>query len=155
MSLLPAPGELPALLAMAFAAFLAATIVPAQSEAVFVGFLATRSADPVTLFLVASLANTAGSAVNWWLGRLVAEGGLERLPARLRPDPTRLARARARFAAFGWVALLASWLPLVGDPITLAAGLLRYPFGRFLALVALAKSARYAALWVGWATVAG
>ncbi|MEN5083905.1 VTT domain-containing protein [Bosea sp. TWI1241] len=135
---------------MAGAAFVAATLLPAQSEAVFIGLLAAGSVPPLLLFCVATAANTAGSAVNWWLGRIIASGGLERLPARLRPDPGRLAQAQGWFARFGWPSLLFAWLPVVGDPLTLVAGSLGYPFGRFLLLVLAGKAARYALLWAGW-----
>lgn len=141
---------LSSLAAMAGAAFLAATLLPAQSEAVFVGLLAAKSVDPLALFLTASLANTAGSVVNWWLGRLIARHGVERLPTRLRPDPARFAQAQAFFARFGWPSLLLAWLPLVGDPLTFVAGTLNYPPGRFVALVLLGKAGRYGALWAGW-----
>lgn len=145
---------LTSLAAMAGAAFLAATLLPAQSEAVFVGLLAARSVDPLALFLTASLANTAGSVVNWWLGRLVARHGVERLPARLRPDPARFAQAQTLFARFGWPSLLLAWLPLVGDPLTFVAGTLNYPPSRFVALVFLGKAGRYGALWAGWLSLA-
>lgn len=136
---------------MAGAAFVAATLLPAQSEAVFVGLLSAGSVDPALLFIVASLANTAGSIVNWWLGRLIATGGVERLPARLRPDPERFARAQRWFARFGWPALLFAWLPIGGDPLTFVAGSLNYPLGRFILLVLVGKAARYGLLWAGWA----
>lgn len=136
---------------MAGAAFVAATLLPAQSEAVFVGLLAAGSVDPALLFIVASVANTAGSIVNWWLGRLIATGGVERLPARLRPDPERFARAQRWFARFGWPALLFAWLPIGGDPLTFVAGSLNYPLGRFILLVLVGKAARYGLLWAGWA----
>lgn len=136
---------------MAGAAFVAATLLPAQSEAVFVGLLAAGSVDPALLFIVASLANTAGSIVNWWLGRLIATGGVERLPARLRPDTERFARAQRWFARFGWPALLFAWLPIGGDPLTFVAGSLNYPLGRFILLVLVGKAARYGLLWAGWA----
>lgn len=139
---------------MAAAAFVAATLLPAQSEAVFLGLLATKSVDPLALFLTASLANTAGSIVNWWLGRLIARHGIERLPARLRPDPRRLAQAQGFFTRFGWPSLLFAWLPVVGDPLTFVAGTLNYPPGRFVALVLLGKAGRYAALWAGWSGLA-
>lgn len=142
---------LASLAGMAAAAFVAATLLPAQSEAVFLGFLAAKTVDPLALFLVASLANTAGSVVNWWLGRLIAQGGIERLPVRLRPDPGRLETARGWFAHFGWPSLLFSWLPIVGDPLTFVAGTLNYPLLRFVMLVLAGKAARYAALWAGWA----
>lgn len=139
---------------MAMAAFVAATLLPAQSEAVFVGLLAAGSVDPLALFLVASLANTAGSLVNWWIGRLIARGGVDRLPARLRPDPAGLERAQRLFARYGWPSLLFAWLPIVGDPLTFIAGTLNYPLGRFTALVLAGKAARYAALWAGWTALA-
>ena len=147
-------GALGALAAMAGAAFVAATLLPAQSEAVFVGLLAAKRVDPLALFLTASLANTAGSILNWWLGRLIARHGVDRLPARLRPDPKRFAQAQDLFARFGWPSLLLAWLPLVGDPLTFAAGTLNYPFWRFCGLVLIGKAGRYAALWAGWASLA-
>ena len=138
---------------MAGAAFVAATLLPAQSEAVFLGLLAARTVDPLALFLVASLANTAGSLVNWWLGRLIARHGVDKLPRRLRPDPHRLAQAQGWFARFGWPSLLFAWLPIGGDPLTFVAGTLNYPLGRFFLLVLAGKAARYAALWAGWAAL--
>lgn len=139
------------LAAMAGAAFVAATILPAQSEAVFLGLLMAGNVDPLALFATASLANTAGSILNWWIGRLIARGGLDKLPARLRPDPEKLARAQAWFGRFGWPSLLFAWLPIGGDPLTVVAGTLNYPLGRFILLVLIGKAARYAALWAGWA----
>ncbi|PZN99722.1 MAG: hypothetical protein DCF30_11150 [Hyphomicrobiales bacterium] len=139
---------------MASAAFVAATLLPAQSEAVFLGLLAARGVDPLALFLVACLANTAGSVVNWWLGRLIARHGVERLPLRLRPDPHRLIQAQRWFSRFGWPSLLFAWLPIGGDPLTFVAGTLNYPLGRFVLLVLIGKAARYAVLWAGWAAIA-
>ena len=139
---------------MAGAAFVAATLLPAQSEVVFLGLLVAGRVDPLVLFLVAGVANTAGSVVNWWLGRLIARGGLERLPARLRPDPAKLARAQGWFERYGWPSLLFAWLPVGGDPLTFVAGTLQYPLGRFVALVFIGKAARYAALWAGFAAIA-
>lgn len=138
---------------MAAAAFVAATLLPAQSEAVFLGFLAAGTVDPLSLFLVASLANTAGSVLNWWLGLLIARHGVERLPRRIRPDPERFAQAQSFFARFGWPSLLFAWVPIVGDPLTFVAGTLRFPLGPFVLLVLAGKAARYAALWAGFAAV--
>nr|WP_047577832.1 VTT domain-containing protein [Methylobacterium sp. ZNC0032] len=140
--------------AMALAAFVAATLLPAQSEAVFVGLLTTGSADPLALFLTASLANTAGSILNWWLGLMIARHGIDRLPARLRPDPVRFAQAQGFFARFGWPSLLLAWVPIIGDPLTFVAGTLNYPFWRFVLLVLIGKTGRYAALWAGWTSLA-
>lgn len=144
---------LSSLAAMALAAFVAATLLPAQSEAVFVGLLATKSVEPTALFLTASIANTAGSILNWWLGRLIARHGIDKLPARVRPDPERFAQAQGLFARFGWPSLLLAWLPIVGDPLTFVAGTLNYPLWRFTLLVLIGKAGRYAALWAGWASL--
>lgn len=138
------------LVLMAGTAFVAATILPAQSEAVFLGLLAAKSVDPLALFLTASLANTAGSVLNWWIGRLLARGGLDKLPDRLRPDPDKLKSAQAWFRRFGWASLLFAWLPIGGDPLTVVAGTLNYPLGRFILLVLIGKAGRYAAIWAGW-----
>jgi membrane protein YqaA with SNARE-associated domain len=52
------------------AAFAAATLLPAQSEAAFVGLLLTETYSPAILLVVASVGNTVGAAVNWILGRI-------------------------------------------------------------------------------------
>jgi membrane protein YqaA with SNARE-associated domain len=138
------------LASMAGMAFVSATILPGQSEAVFLLLLSRGEVDPVALLVTASVANSAGSVVNWWLGRLIARGGIERLPARFRPEPRTLRRAERWFERFGWPSLLFSWLPLIGDPLTIFVGTLGYPLGRFTALVLIGKTLRYGALWAGW-----
>jgi membrane protein YqaA with SNARE-associated domain len=80
---------------------------------------------------------------------------MERLPAPLRPEPATPARGERLFARFGWVALLFSWVPGIGDLGTVAAGALRYPLGRFALIVGLGKGLRYGAIWAGWMAVAG
>ncbi len=132
-------------LALFLAAFLAATLVPAQSE-LGLAVLATRSPDKAWLFLaVASLGNTLGSVVNWGLGQ-----GLARFQDRrwFPFKPSQIAAARRRYARFGYWSLLLSWVPVVGDPLTLIAGVMKEPLWRFLLLVAFAKTARYVTvLW--------
>lgn len=132
------------------AAFGAATIVPLQSETAFAALMLTGSYPFWGLLLVASAGNIAGSAVNWLLGRSV-EGFRDR---RWFPvGPAALARAQDWYRRYGKWSLLLSWLPVVGDPLTLAAGIMREPLPVFLALVAVAKTGRYlalAALVAGW-----
>lgn len=129
-------------------ALIAATLIPAQSEAVLVGLI-LGTAHPIWLLLaVATVGNVAGSAVNWALGRhLSHHAGARWFPV----SPAALARASARYARWGRYSLLGAWLPIIGDPLTLAAGLLREPFWRFVLIVTLAKGGRYAAL--AWATL--
>ncbi|MGL4438819.1 MAG: YqaA family protein [Bosea sp. (in: a-proteobacteria)] len=140
---------------MAASAFLAATILPFPSEATFAGLLHREHLNPVVLLGVATIFNTLGSMVNWWVGKIIADGGIERLPDRLRPDEATLAKGEHLFHRFGWLALLFSWVPGVGDLGTIAAGLLRYPLGAFAILVGIGKCARYAAIWGGWIVIAG
>ncbi|MXP65074.1 DedA family protein [Roseomonas sp. M0104] len=132
-------------------AFVAATILPAQSEAALAGLLLAGTYSPVLLLVAASLGNTAGSALNWGLGR-----GIERFRGRrwFPVRPAALERAQGWYRRHGKWSLLLSWLPIVGDPLTLVAGVMREPFLPFLLLVALAKSGRYlviALLVLGWA----
>jgi membrane protein YqaA with SNARE-associated domain len=125
------------------AALAAATILPLQSEAALVGLLLTGRFPVALLLLVATAGNVLGSVVNWWLGRQVARFQHRRwFPA----SPAALARAQRWYRRFGRWSLLLSWLPLVGDPLTLVAGTLRERLLPFLLLVTLAKAGRYLAL---------
>jgi membrane protein YqaA with SNARE-associated domain len=143
-------SDLAAYLGLFVAAFAAATILPMQSEAVLIGLLLTRSHSPVILLAVASIANTAGSAVNWLLGYYVERYRDRRWFPASGPA---LDRAKVWYRRYGRWSLLLSWLPVVGDPLTVVAGVLREPFPAFVLLVALAKTGRYvvlAALTLGW-----
>ena len=134
----------PAILVGLFAiAFVAATILPAQSEAALVGLLAAGTHSPAVLVVVASLGNVLGSVVNWGLGRSV-----ERFrDRRWSPvGPAMLERANRWYRRWGRWSLLLSWAPVGGDALTVAAGVLREPFWSFLLLVAIAKTLRYVAL---------
>lgn len=123
-------------------AFLAATLLPAQSEALLVALLLADH-PPWLLVLVATAGNVLGSTVNWWLGR-----GIERFRERrwFPVGPAALARAQRWYARVGKWSLLLSWVPVVGDPLTLVAGVMREPLAPFLLLVTLAKLGRYVAL---------
>jgi membrane protein YqaA with SNARE-associated domain len=121
-------------------AFAAATILPAQSEAALAGLLATNSFSPAMLVLVAGTGNVLGSVVNWGLGR-----GIERFRDKswfpLRPAT--LNRATNFYRRYGRWSLLLSWMPIIGDPLTVVAGVLREPLWSFVAIVAVAKISRY------------
>lgn len=124
------------------AALSAATLLPMQSEAVLVGLL--LSGRPVLLLLVvASLGNTLGGLVNWALGR-----GIERFRHRrwFPVSEAALTRAQGWYSRWGKWSLLLSWMPVIGDPLTLAAGVMRERFLTVLVLVAIAKTGRYAVL---------
>ncbi|MBB4866364.1 membrane protein YqaA with SNARE-associated domain [Pseudomonas nitritireducens] len=124
-------------------AFLAATLLPAQSEAVLVGLLLGGQYPWWSLLLAASLGNVLGSLLNWLLGR-----GLERWRGRrwFPVSDAALERAQRHYQRLGCWSLLLSWVPVIGDPLTLIAGVMREPLWRFLLLVTLAKVGRYAVL---------
>lgn len=124
------------------AALIAATLLPAQSEAMLVALL-LDGGDPVLLVAVATAGNVLGSLVNWWLGLQVQRfQGRRWLPV----SPARLERAQAWYRRYGRWSLLLSWAPVIGDPITLAAGVMREPLRVFLPLVFIAKGMRYIVL---------
>lgn len=132
-----------AYLTLAASAFIAATIFPLQSEAVLVGLILTGDYPVWALVLVASVANTAGSVVNWALGRLIHRYRDRRwFPA----SPEALARAEGWYRRWGHWSLMLSWAPIIGDPLTVVAGVLREPLWRFVLLVSLAKTGRYVTL---------
>ena len=123
----------------------AATLLPLQSEAVLVGLLLSGQYNLWLLLGIATLGNVQGSVVNWLLGRSV-----ERFKERrwFPVSAKQLDKARGHYARWGHWTLLLSWVPIIGDPLTLVAGVMREPLWRFLLLVSVAKSARYIALAV-------
>ena len=123
-------------------AFVAATILPAQSEAALVG-LQVAGYPIAPLVIVASIGNTLGAVVNWALGR-----GVERFRNRrwFPVSPASLDRASGWYGKWGRWSLLLSWAPIGGDALTVAAGVLREPLWSFVLLVAIAKTGRYVAL---------
>ncbi|MER9613420.1 DedA family protein [Mesorhizobium sp. M0312] len=137
------PGELAIYGGLFLTAFAAATILPMQSEAALAGLLLTESYAPALLIASASAGNVLGSIVNWWLG-----WGVDRFRNRkwFPVRPSALTRATRCYQRYGRWSLLLSWLPLVGDPLTVVAGALREPFWSFLAIVTIAKVGRYLAL---------
>ncbi|BBK33371.1 membrane protein YqaA with SNARE-associated domain [Stella humosa] len=130
------------------AAFLAATILPLPSEAGLAALLAAGIGPPALLVVVATAGNVLGSVVNWLLGRLAAR-------FRDRPwfpvDARRMQRAEAWFRRWGVWTLLLAWVPVIGDPLTLVAGMLGVRWWAFLILVTIGKASRYVAVVVGMA----
>ena len=124
-------------------AFGAATILPLQSELVVVGLLLDGNYTWKIILLVASLGNILGSLVNWLLGRSFAHFQDRRwFPV----DQENLKRAEGWYHRYGRVSLLLSWVPIIGDPLTVVAGVLREPLWSFAVLVGIAKTGRYLAL---------
>ena len=129
-----------AYLVLFFAAFGAATLLPLQSEAVLVALLLQAQHASFLLILVASLGNILGSCVNWYLGLRIEQFKNKKwFPI----SEVKMLKAEKIYQKYGFWSLLLSWTPVIGDPITLIAGLMKEKFWRFLLMVSIAKTARY------------
>ena len=120
--------------------FLAATILPFSSELTLAGLIATSDYDNLLLLIVASFGNVLGSVINWALG------SYSRNLTKKKWFPfkeTQIERSSKWFRKFGKWSLLFAWVPVVGDPLTLVAGILRVKFIDFIILVAIGKVSRY------------
>jgi membrane protein YqaA with SNARE-associated domain len=121
------------------AALVAATILPFSSEVVL-GLLLLHGLDPVILVGVATCGNVLGAFVNYAIGFRGSSFFIRRI---LRISEEESARALARFRKYGTGSLLFAWLPVVGDPLTLVAGLLKVNLPLFFLLVTSGKLIRY------------
>ena len=122
-------------------AFLSSTLLPGGSEAVLVYLASHETYSPFILLLVAALGNTLGGMTSWSLGRLIAV----KYPARGLVKPAHQ-NAVTRLQHWGSPLLLLSWLPLIGDPLCVAAGWLRIHWLMSLLFIGIGKTARYAVL---------
>jgi len=128
------------------ASLLAATLIPAQSESLLAGLILAGGQPVMALVVVASLGNILGSVLNWLIGR-----GVERFADRkwFPASQKQLDRAQRHYQRFGYWSLLLAWVPIIGDPLTLVAGIMREPLWRFLLLVSIGKAGRYVVLAAG------
>jgi len=118
-------------------AFLSATLLPGGSEVVLAYLAGDENHDGVILLAVASAGNTLGGMTSWLIGRLIPAGRLQR--PQLHPAVDRIRK-------YGRPALLLSWLPIIGDPLCVAAGWLRVSWQWALLYIAIGKTARYAVI---------
>ncbi|CAM3277671.1 membrane protein YqaA, SNARE-associated domain [Pseudomonas gessardii] len=142
--------ELTSYIGLFVAAFGAATLLPMQSEAVLVGMLLSDRYVVSSLLAVATVGNVLGSALNWLLGRSVERFRHKRwFPV----SESKLEKAQQSYLRYGRWSLLLSWVPIIGDPLTVVAGVMREPLWSFLLIVTLAKGLRYlvlTAVTLGW-----
>ena len=135
--------ETGALLGLFLSAFLAATILPAQSELGLGYLVITTDYSMLLLILLASLGNTLGAIVNWVIGRGIGNSVMRMEKIQASP---RYQSITGWYQAYGRWTLLLSWVPIIGDPITVIAGVLKEPLKSFVLIVALAKTTRYVAI---------
>ena len=121
-------------------AFLSATILPLSSELVLTGLL-LNGLSPAKLLMIATVGNVLGSLTNYYLGLLASKTVIQKW---LRMTESQFENAEARFNKYGLAALLFAWVPVIGDPITVIAGILRVKLLWFIILVTVGKFLRYA-----------
>ena len=120
--------------------FLAATILPFSSELTLAGLIIASNYDKLLLLIVASFGNVLGSVVNWALGFYSRNLTTKKwFPFKDK----QIENSSKWFSKIGKWSLLFAWVPIIGDPLTLVAGLFRVKFLEFLLLVTIAKVSRY------------
>ena len=125
-----------------FSALMSSTLLPGGSEAVLLWSL-NAGGSPVSLVLVATAGNLLGSLITYAIGL----AGNRLLSSKwMRIDAKDIERAERGFSRWGRPVLLFAWLPVVGDPLCLLAGMLRVGLVPFLLLVGLGKLMRYATI---------
>ncbi len=121
-------------------AVISATLLPAGSEFAVIGLVKLNPELFWPAVAVATVGNTIGGAISWWMGY-----GAELLYERMKHRELHL-RALDWLRQFGPKACLLSWLPIVGDPLCAIAGWLKLPFWPCVAYMAIGKFARYVLL---------
>ena len=120
--------------------FLAATILPFSSEIVLTAMYLSNSFETYFLLIFASLGNILGSITNWYLGKKIT---IFQDRKWFPVSPDQLDRSQKYFQKYGLWSLLLAWVPIIGDPLTLLAGVLKVRFSLFLILVSISKISRY------------
>ena len=120
--------------------FLAATILPFSSEVVLTTMFLSNSFETYLLLIFASIGNILGSITNWYLGKKIT---IFQDRKWFPVSSDQLNRSQKYFQRYGLWSLLLAWVPIIGDPITLLAGVLKVRFGIFFLLVSISKISRY------------
>ena len=120
--------------------FLAATVLPLSSEIVLTTMLLTNFFEKNLLLVFASLGNILGSVFNWYLGKKI---NLYKNKKWFPVSEEQLKKSQYYFNKYGLWSLLIAWVPIIGDPITLLAGVLNVRLSIFLFLVSISKISRY------------
>ncbi len=115
--------------------------MPGGSEALLLYYKSENYA-PYLLLIVATAGNTLGSLVNYYLGRYALEWAFKKKYMK----SSQVDMGKRYFQKYGAFALLLSWTPVIGDPITFVAGVLSYSLKKFIFLVLIAKLLRYSFL---------
>ena len=120
--------------------FLAATILPLSSEIILTTLLLTNLFEKNLLLIIASSGNILGSVFNWYLGKKIT---IFQDRKWFPVSPEQLNKSQKYFQKYGLWSLLLAWVPVIGDPLTLLAGVLKVRFSIFFILVSISKISRY------------
>ena len=120
--------------------FLSSTILPGHSEIILTTFIFLKKYPIIDLIFFASIGNILGSILNWCIVYF-----LTNLKDRkwFPINKSQLTRASSWFLKYGKWTLFFSWVPIIGDPLTIIAGIFRVPIYTFILIVSLAKTIRY------------
>ena len=119
-------------------AFISSTLFPGGSEAVLAYLVSERGHSLFLLVAIATLGNTLGAMTSWGIGRLISiKYSTEQLSKKSQQN------AVERLQRYGSPILLLSWLPVVGDPLCVAAGWLRIGWLQSLLFITIGKLLRY------------
>ncbi|QEZ88213.1 YqaA family protein [Aliarcobacter cibarius] len=119
-------------------AFASATLLPLGSEALLI-YNIKEGLNIYILLFVATFGNVLGSVFNYYLGLKGEEYLIEKKLVKQKYIDS----SKKYFDKFGSISILFAWLPIIGDPITFIAGVLKYNFRKFLILVIISKFSRY------------
>jgi len=129
-----------------FLSFLSATIITFSSEVGLFSYMALGKFNNELLFFFASLGNILGSCVNYILGLYIIKF---KTKSWFPFKDNQILKATNWFNRFGVYSLFFAFLPIVGDPLTLIAGIFRVSFLKFIIFVSLGKILRYLLIYYG------
>ena len=128
-------------LTLFFSALVSATLFPLGSEALLI-YDINQGYNLYLLLLFATVGNVLGSVINYYLGLR----GEEYLVEKNYLKEEKIEKYKTFFDKYGAFSLLLSWAPIIGDPITFIAGILKFNFKIFLFIVTISKFLRYLVL---------
>ena len=125
--------------------FLSSTVLPGHSEITLITFILLKKYSHFLLIFFASLGNILGSVVNWYLGFYITKFvNKSWFPFKKK----QLDKASSWYLKYGKWSLFFTWVPIIGDPLTIVAGIFRVPLIIFITIVSISKILRY--IFVGY-----
>ncbi|MEY3237881.1 MAG: hypothetical protein RI883_1982 [Bacteroidota bacterium] len=120
------------------ASFLSATILPMSSEGILLLML-SQQYDPISCLMIATIGNSLGGFTNYALGMFGNSLWFKRFGIKEQ----KLMSFQKRIQKRGYLVAFFSWVPFIGDPMTVALGFFKVPFIPVLFFIVLGKFLRY------------